>query len=450
MMLCVVRRFAALLLLAGICSMPVAAFAQDDGDDGPVVHVVEIAGIIDRQLDGYALDQIDRAETEEAELLVFVLDSLGGLKITPPEGLPSVVERIRDSSVPIAVHVGPRQSRASGLAMFMAAAAHVSSIGLSAEMGPALPLDHAHPDASLAAEFSALHAARGRTLGAFDPLATRLGQEASIALGWADVGAPSVAAMLEQLDGRTVQTSTGARALSLPRDEVVIRFFQPGLLRRLLHTFANPTLVYVLLLAGALMIMFEVFQPGFGVAGVTGGVVLAGAVFGLTVLPASALGLGLLVGGLALMTLDVAIDGLGIPTALGTGGLIAGSLLVFPGGAEPGRLSPWIIGSGVAAALVMFVPVMTMVTRARAPIAREARTQLLGEPGQVRSMLNPEGFVAVDGEIWRARTKDGARMRVGESVVVDGFDGAVLIVRGGDASSNGAAADDVERSDPTA
>ncbi len=433
-----VRRSAALTLLLGIAMMPAAALAQDGEPAGPVVDVVEIAGIIDRQLQGYAVSRIDEAERDGAALLVFQVDSLGAMKITPGTTLPEVVERIRDSSVPIAVHVGPRRSRAAGVVMFMAAAAHVSSIGLSAEMGPVLPLDHAHPDAALASEFGALHALRGRSLGAFDPDTTRLGQRDSIALGWADVGAPSVAAMLEQIDGRAVTTAAGPTTLSLPRDDVEIRFFQPGVIRRLLHTFANPTLVYLMLLAGALMVMFELFQPGFGVAGVTGGVVLVAAAFGLTVLPARSLGLGLLIGGLVLLTMDVALDGLGIPTILGTGALIAGSLLVFPSDSEPTRLSPWLIGLGVASALVVFVPVMTVVSRARTPIAREARTQLLDEVGQVRSMLNPEGFVFVDGEVWRARSKDGSRVRVGETVVVDGVDGAVLIVRGDDAPTNGA------------
>jgi len=72
-----------------------------------------------------------------------------------------------------------------------------------------------------------------------------------------------------------------------------------------------------------------------------------------------------------------------------------------------------------------------VVRRAGRPIAREARSRLVGEGGQVRSMLNPEGFVSIEGEIWRARSKDGSRVRAGEAVVVDGVDGAVLIVRSG-------------------
>jgi membrane-bound serine protease (ClpP class) len=119
--------------------------------------------------------------------------------------------------------------------------------------------------------------------------------------------------------------------------------------------------------------------------------------------------------------------------------LLAGSFLLLPNGADPVRLSPWLIGFAVASSLIVFVPVMTLVRRARHPIATQTKKLLLGEDGQVRSMLNPEGFVWVDGELWRARSEDGRRMRVGEDVVVTGIEGTVLIVRS-PGSPNGSSA----------
>ncbi|TMK83543.1 MAG: hypothetical protein E6G46_03105, partial [Actinobacteria bacterium] len=183
------------------------------------------------------------------------------------------------------------------------------------------------------------------------------------------------------------------------------------------------------LIAGALLVVFELFQPGFGVAGVTGGLLLLATAYGFTVLPARWFGLLVLCAGLVLLTVDVALDAIAIPTILGTAGFVVGSLLLFPNSAEPVRLSPWLIGFAVAASLIMFIPVMTVVRRARKPIAAEVKAELVGEGGEVRSVLNPEGFVLVDGELWRARSEDGTRMRVGETVTVSRIDGVVLIVR---------------------
>jgi membrane-bound ClpP family serine protease len=53
----------------------------------------------------------------------------------------------------------------------------------------------------------------------------------------------------------------------------------------------------------------------------------------------------------------------------------------------------------------------------------------VGQPGRVRSVLNPEGFVWVADELWRARSEEGDRVRVGEDVVVSGVEGSLLRVR---------------------
>lgn len=420
------RRLAAVALLLGITSMPLLAFAQEDG---PVVDVLEIAGIIDRPIERYLIERIDAAEEAGADLVVLQVDSLGGLKIADGEALPPIVRRIRDSRVPVLVYVGPRDARASGVVVEMLAAAHVGAVGLSARVGPASPADHAHPDSAPHDDIVALAGARGRTLDP-DVLERALGASASVEAGLADVAVAHLSEALEFADGRRVLTSTGEVTIAVPEDETTVRFLQPGLLRRLLHTFSNPTLTYLLLVAGACLLVFELFQPGFGVAGWTSALLLAGGAYGITALPMRWYGLALLVGGLALLALDVAVDGLGVPTIGGTIAFGAGSFLVYPGTADPVALSPWLVGATIVSVLIFFVPAMTVVRRARQPIAREAKAQLIGEPGQVRSMLNPEGFVLVGGEVWRARTGDGSRMRVGEDVIVESVEGTLLIVRG--------------------
>ena len=423
-----VRRIASVTLLAALVSMPLVARAATPS--GPVVDVVEIAGIIDRPIANYAMEQIKAAEQHHDALVVFEIDSLGGLKVSGSQTLPPLVRRIREARVPIAVHVGPRGARAEGLILYMAAAANIASIGPSAHIGPPHPIDFGKTSVPKADEFSALQMlaqGRGRSITKDDFKV--LGANEAVHAGYFGLVTPSVANLLESLDGQVVTTAAGPVTLHLPSNQTVVRFSQAGPIRRLLHTFANPTLVYLLLIAGALLVVFELFQPGFGVAGVTGGVLLLATAYGLTVLPARWFGLLVLCVGVVLLTVDVALDAIAIPTLLGTAGLIIGSVLLFPGNAEPVRVSPWLIGFTVAASLIVFIPVMTVVRRARKPIAAEVKAELVGEGGEVRSVLNPEGFVLVDGELWRARSEDGSRMRVGETVTVSRIDGTVLIVR---------------------
>jgi len=73
--------------------------------------------------------------------------------------------------------------------------------------------------------------------------------------------------------------------------------------------------------------------------------------------------------------------------------------------------------------------VMTIVLRAQAGPDDLAVEQLVGRPGIVRSVLNPEGHVYIDGALWRARWNgDGRRLKVGKPVRVHGVDGAVVLV----------------------
>lgn len=51
-----------------------------------------------------------------------------------------------------------------------------------------------------------------------------------------------------------------------------------------------------------------------------------------------------------------------------------------------------------------------------------------GSQGKVTSPLNPEGLVRIGGELWGAKSLDGA-IDAGEKVVVVGQDGLQLIVR---------------------
>jgi membrane-bound serine protease (ClpP class) len=430
-----VRRFCILvtLILAGLAAGGIA-WAQPTLEEGPSVDVAEIFGVLDGQLMEYAIERVDDANRAGAALLVLEIDTPGALE-TDPRALVRAIERSR---VPVAVWIGPRRARARSAGALVVSAAHIAAIGPSGRLGPLTPselsVDPSGPEgrrvrAADEALARSLASARGRgDPGAF--IDRSLGANASLDARSVDFITPSVAELLRLSDGRTVTTAVGSVTLRLRSDEVVVRFLKPGPIRGLLHTFANASLVYLLLLSAAMLIAFEAFQPGFGVAGVTGIVLLAAAAYGLTVLPVSILGLVLFVAGVVLLGLDVAINGLGVPTIAGSALAAYGSLTMFPAPAGALGIPGWLIALGLVAMGVFFVPVMTLVRRSRLdPEQQRAARALVGQPGRVRSVLNPEGFVWVADALWRARSDDGARLRVGEDVVVTNVEGALLRVK---------------------
>lgn len=426
-----------ILILGAICALPaVIAEAQTSSTGRQVVDVVEVFGVLDAQLHADVIARIERANRDRAALLVLELDTAGALETDVDE----ILGAIRSSRVPVAVWVGPRRAKARSAGALIVAAAHVSAIGPSARIGPIFPaeltLDPRTPEgrgarASVFALARLLARQTGRAGNPAAILDDSLGANASRNAGLVDEVVPGVAELLRRADGRTIRTGAGPVTLRLKSDEVVIRFFKPGPIRSLLHTLATtPALVYVLLLGGAMLIAFEVFQPGFGIAGISGVVLLAGAIYGMTILPVGILGVVLFAAGVALLTVDVSLNELGLATVAGAGLLTYGSLTLFPAPAGALGIPGWLVGLGTASALVFFVPVMTLIRRSRRdPEAQQAARALVGLPGQVRSMLNPEGFVWVADGLWRARSEDGSRMRVGEDVVVTATEGILLRVR---------------------
>jgi membrane-bound ClpP family serine protease len=54
--------------------------------------------------------------------------------------------------------------------------------------------------------------------------------------------------------------------------------------------------------------------------------------------------------------------------------------------------------------------------------------KLIGEVARVDTKLDPEGTVIVCGELWRARSKDGAHISTRARVRVVGFEGHLALV----------------------
>src|SRR4029434_6292080 len=100
-------------------------------------------------------------------------------------------------------------------------------------------------------------------------------------------------------------------------------FTELGPFDRVLHAVSSPAAIYLLLVLGLAALAFELTQAGFGFAGCAGLGMLALAVYGLTVVPASWLGIGLLVAGVVLLCGDVLLHRLGVPLPA-AGGAVPG------------------------------------------------------------------------------------------------------------------------------
>ncbi len=439
------RRLLAFLLAVGglltVLTGVQAAEAQQDRTR--IVDVVEVSGRIDASYADYIVDQLELAAREKHAAVVLRVIGSGSVKVDDVR----LMTAIRDADVPVATWVGPvvldHTEAVAGAHTAMWLAGDVRFVANGARVRSMIPLQ---PGGDLGAEerrvVQALSAVAPETLRLDRvELTEREVLESGLATFVKRTGADpdgrivdgtvnSIDDVIRALDKKVVDLPSGQRTLVFSDAQAFdTRIANPGLVTKIRRSLGTtPWLVYLLLLSGAGAIVFELFQPGFGPAGYSGVILVALAAYGLTSLPIAPLGLAALLAGIAMLSLDVARGGFGLLTWGGTAALTAGSFL-FIDGYRPGLRVGWpVIALGVVGSWVFYVVVMTVVLRALR--GQTAATEgLLGQVGEVRSTLNPQGHVLIDGALWRARALEwDGPVSAGTRVTVTGVDAEALIL----------------------
>jgi membrane-bound serine protease (ClpP class) len=370
-------------LVAGFVLCPQAG--ADDLRPIGSVDVIEVSGLVDRVVADFVSDALDRAERSGAEALVVQLDSSG--VIADGHRFDRLLTRLASTNVPVAVWVGPSGAKATGDAARLVHAAGARGIapGSRIEDGP---------DDVLQAP----------TLGDF-----------IVDLDGRSIG------------GRTLETSEVVQEPGKdPRRSptVNVRFEKLGLVPRLLHTAASPSVAYVLFVIGMALVVFELYTAGIGVAAVVGAGALVLAGFGLAELPARPWAVALLALGIFGYAVDVQAGSPRAWTGIGTAALAVGTARLYDGHA-PSLLVMAIVVGGTALFMVAGMPSMV---RARFSTPTIGRESMVGEVGQALADVDPEGTVEVRGAPWRARTNRATPITTGQPVRVVAIDGLLLEV----------------------
>jgi membrane-bound serine protease (ClpP class) len=372
------------------------------------IDVVQINGLIDP----IQVDFLDRAvagaNKGQAEALVVQLDSGGG--VVSRAALRTLAATISGGPVPVAVWVGPNGTRALGAAAVIFEAASLRGMAPLTRVGDVAP--GTGPDALV-----------GHTVDA--------AQAAAQGLTTKTLDQPDLGDFVVNLDGlsvggRTLHTATVVRTNGQPRRQptVAVRFEKLNLVQQLLHTAASPSVAYLMLLVGLLLIAMEFFTAGVGIGAVAGAGALVLASYGLGTLPIRVWALLLLGVGVFGFCIDLQS---GVPrawSALGGAGLVVGSLWLYRG-VHPSILA---LAAGVLGTPLFLVAGMPAMVRARFSTPTIGRQSLVGEMGVALGAVQPEGTVEVRGAPWRARTNRATPIAVGDRIRVVSIDGLLLEV----------------------
>jgi membrane-bound serine protease (ClpP class) len=150
------------------------------------------------------------------------------------------------------------------------------------------------------------------------------------------------------------------------------------------------------------------------------------ALFGLQVLPVSWAGILLMLLAAGFFVAETFVVSHGALTLAGAVAFVIGSLMLFDPAGDAYQVSlPVAIGVAATMALLVGLAAVKIVQVRRAPVVT-GDSELIGQVGVVRQALDPEGFVFVHGELWRARTS-GEPVPPGEEVRVEGLDDGLTL-----------------------
>jgi membrane-bound serine protease (ClpP class) len=329
--------------------------------------------------------------------------------------------------VPVVLYVSPPGSRAASAGVFLAMAADVAAMAPSTNLGSSTPVAAGGGEIpsdlkkkvinDAAAYISELARTHGRNADWAESAvreASNLGAQEALRMNVVDIVAPTLPALLAQIDG----LKTKPKGIVLDTAGARIDTVEMSLWKRILDTLIDPNIIVLLMSIGVLGITVEVLNPGLILPGTAGAISLVVGLYGLQVLPVSAAGILLMILALAFFVAEAFVTAHGGLALAGAVSFVVGALLLFDPAGDAYQVSlPVALAVGGTLAL-MTIFAAAKVVQARRASPKTGREELLGELGIAREGLAPTGLVFVHGELWRASAAEGP-IPAGAAVVVE-------------------------------
>ena len=192
-----------------------------------------------------------------------------------------------------------------------------------------------------------------------------------------------------------------------------------GWAEKMLDTLSDPNIAYILFMLGVYGLMFELYNPGSIFPGIVGVISLVLAFYTMHTLPINYAGLALIIFGIILFLLEIKIVSHGLLAIGGAVSLFLGSIMLIRTSSvlEFVEISWFVIVASVAITTFFFVFLLGLGLKVQRNKPITGKEGIIGEIGETLSLLNPEGTVRVQGELWQAESASG-KIAKGERVRV--------------------------------
>jgi membrane-bound serine protease (ClpP class) len=416
------------LLLALVWSWTIAGLGQQ-----PRVVLIKINDTIQPISADYMERGLDAAAAQHASAVLIEINTPGGLL----DSMRQMVSKVIASPVPVIVYVAPSGSRAGSAGFFLLEAADVAAMAPGTNAGAAHPVvEGVKLDDTMKQKLENDTAAflrsyvdrRGRNVQAAED-AVRSSKSYSdseaLKLKLIDLIAPDDAALLNDLDGRTITRFDGAKVVLHTRGAQLVAV-DPTLREEILDRLTNPNLAVLVLVVGGLLIYVEFNTPGTIIPGTLGTIMVLLALFALNLLPVRYTSVMLLIAAFALLILEAHFATHGVLAAAGIVALVFGALTLVDAPIPEMRVHlATALSTGLAFGLIT-VFLLRLAMRARRSKVRMGGDAMIGLIAVVTQPLAPIGQVMVNGELWQAESVTPAAP--GDQVRVRGLRDLTLLV----------------------
>jgi membrane-bound serine protease (ClpP class) len=396
--------------------------------------VVELVGIVHAVSASHVVNAIRRADAAGAPLVVLRLDTPGGLESSMRE----IVDELLRCKTPVVAFVGPSGAQAYSAGFIIAISADLVAMAPGTSTGAAHPVaGMGQMDEVMSKKVTSAMAAyirskaerRGRNVELAEKAVVdsrSFTEKEALQGNLIDIIANDVPDLLAKLDGREVTRFDGSKVTLHLKGE---RTFTVAMNWRqaVLSLVARPDVLFLLLLGTLAGLGTEIAHPGLVFPGIVGALCLILFLFASQILPVSGAGILLILLAIMLFAAEVKIHSYGLLTVGGITAMILGAMMLVDSDVAALRPHLEVLLSAVIAVAVWAMLLVRLVVAAQRRRPTTGVSAMVGQVGTADTALEPEGWIRVFGERWRAIAD--VSVAPGESVRVTAMDGLTLRVR---------------------
>jgi membrane-bound serine protease (ClpP class) len=403
---------------------------------GKVVHLV-LDGTIHPITAEYVLKAIDYAKEQEAEVIVFQLETPGGLM----ESMRTIISKMIASPVPVIVYVAPSGARGTSAGFYIIIASDIAAMAPGTHIGSAHPVfgqegeDNENTKTLMkkatedsVAYIKTLAERRGRNIQQAEKAvrdSISFTENEALKLGLIEFVSKDVNELLKNADGKEFKRFDGSSKKLNLKDAKIVQF-EMTKRQRFLSLLADPNITFMLIGLGMLGLMIELYNPGLIFPGVIGVILLALFLLSIQVIPVNVAGLVLIALAVILFVLELKIQSYGLLTIGGILSLALGATMLIDAPIPEMRVTFRVIATIITLISLTMATLLYMVISLHRTKPVTGVQGLLQEIGTAQTDINPEGQIFVHGEIWKAFSPDP--ISKGEKVRIRSVDGLTLRV----------------------